>query len=128
MLHAGPDALSTAFADAAAIDTRSHARNHRHEVVHQAVPRIARIDGLYPAALLLPERGDVAIANAREPVPVLHDEHTHLRIDEQFLELRPLIVQARGDLDHLHHHRITPSPPIRAQTLHLAHSIVLLVS
>ena len=87
---------------------------------HQLVAGIARIDRLDAPSLVLQERRDIAVAEAREPVPMLHHDDAHLRVGEQLLELGPLVVEARGNLGHLSHHLIAARRRIVAQALHLA--------
>jgi hypothetical protein len=74
---------------------RRHAwptRDDGHEIIYQVISRIGGKDGFHVTALMFQERGDVAIAEAREPIPLLHYQYTHLRIRQQLLELGAFVM------------------------------------
>src|SRR5215470_5446416 len=58
----------------------------------------------HPPALVLLERGDVAVAKACQPVFVLDHQHTYPRISQQPPELGALIIQAGRAFGHCRHH------------------------
>jgi hypothetical protein len=80
-----------------------------------------------PCCSKIQEGDDVAVATAGQAIRMLDEQHAHLRIAQQLLELGPLVVQAGGNLRHFRHDLIAARGRVVLQALQLAARVVFLV-